>query len=156
MIVDSFEKESPGASRPSISGNSPTKQMDEGPIYNLEELSPEEVFDVFFFSEDRERSSHNLPRSSMTLEEFGGIASRLFRDIGKFEEIFELCDKADKGSISCLDFGKVLDKEPALKNNKLNPNPIREIFSLIDIKQKGYFSLEDYQRFLEQVLESEQ
>jgi len=36
------------------------------------------------------------------------------------------------------------------------PNPIREIFSLIDIKQKGYFTLEDYQRFLEQVLESEQ
>jgi hypothetical protein len=30
------------------------------------------------------------------------------------------------------------------------------VFGLIDIKQKGYFTNEDYQRFLEQVLESEQ
>lgn len=66
-----------------------------------------------------------------------------------------MCDKGDRGYISCLEFGKALDK---LLNSQSKPqsNPIREIFSLIDIKQKGYFTLEDYQRFLEQVLESEQ
>lgn len=67
MIVDSFEKESPAASRPSISAASPTKPA-AGTFYDLNELSPEEVFDIFFFNEERERSNKNLPSGSMTLE----------------------------------------------------------------------------------------
>lgn len=73
----------------------------------------------------------------------------------KFEKIFEFCDKEDKGHVNCLDFGKALEKLMTT-SPKATPNPIREIFSLIDIKQKGFFTLEDYHRFLEQVLESEQ
>jgi len=110
MIVDSFEKESPGASRPSISVNSPTKPTGEGPTYSLNDFSSEEVFDIFFLNEDRERNSSNIPNSSMTLEEYGQIAVSHFRDMEKFERIFELCDKEEKGHINCLVFGKVLDR----------------------------------------------
>lgn len=64
-----------------------------------------------------------------------------------------MCENS--GSISALDFGRTLDK--VLSEGKGGQaDPIREIFGLIDIKQKGFFNLEDYQKFLEQVLESEQ
>jgi hypothetical protein len=57
--------------------------------------------------------------------------------------------------VNALDFGKALDK--VLGKEKAGQlDPIREIFGLIDIKQKGFFNLDDYQKFLEQVLESEQ
>lgn len=124
MIVDSFEKESPGASRPSISGNSPSRQIDHVPLHILKELSPEDVFDAFFFDEDRERTSQNQLDYSMSFSEFSRIASRHFRDIEKLEEIFESCDKLENGTINCLDFGKALDKY-LQQNPKLHPNPIR-------------------------------
>lgn len=57
-----------------------------------------------------------------------------------------------------MDLGRALDKllGKGQGNQGNGVDPIREVFGLVDIKQKGFFTLEDYQRFLEQVLESEQ
>lgn len=121
---------------------------------NLDDVSPEEAFDLIFLSDVRERNSQNMVSCQMDLSEFKRIAEGVFKDVGKLDKVFEFCDKESKNVINALDFGRVIEK--VLHKNRQQPSEIKEIFSLIDIKQKGYFSLEDYQRFLEQVLESEQ
>lgn len=47
-------------------------------------MTPEEVFDIFFFSEEQERNSSNMPGSSISLKDFGRTASVNFRSTGRF------------------------------------------------------------------------
>lgn len=67
-------------------------------------------------------------------------------------KLFKLGDKNMKNILLANDFGRLLLTNC---NYKPSPNPVKEIFSLIDIDRKGYFTLDDYERFLEQVIDAE-
>ena len=67
-------------------------------------------------------------------------------------KLFKLGDKDMNNTLLATDFGRLLLTNC---NYKPSPNPVKEVFSLIDIDRKGYFTLDDYERFLEQVIDAE-
>lgn len=55
-------------------------------------------------------------------------------------------------TIIASEFGKLLLSNC---NYKPSPNPVKQIFTLIDIDRKGFFTLDDFEKFLEQVIDPE-
>lgn len=66
--------------------------------------------------------------------------------------LFKVADKNMSNSITASEFGKLLLSNC---NYKPSPNPVKEIFTLIDIDRKGFFTLDDFEKFLEQVIDAD-
>ena len=102
----------------------------------------EDVFDIIF------PSSNPI----IDLHTYEQVISRNFCEKERMLKLFKLGDKNLDNNLLATDFGRLL---LTVCNYKPSPNLVKEIFSLIDIERRGYFSLDDYERFLEQVVDTE-